>query len=42
MSSHGIHPLGAAPGYTARVIEVADRDNALRASLTGYALTVGP
>lgn len=34
--------VGAAAGYTARVLEVADRQNALRASLTGYALTVGP
>jgi hypothetical protein len=34
--------VGAGPGYTARVLEVADRQNALRASLTGYALTVGP
>jgi len=31
--------VGAAAGYTARVLEVADRQNALRASLTGYALT---
>ena len=30
---------GAAAEYTARVIEVADRQNVLRASLTGYALT---
>ena len=28
--------------YTARVLEVADRQNALRASLTGYTLTVMP
>jgi hypothetical protein len=34
--------VGAAPGYTARVLEVADRQNALRVSLTGYALTVTP
>lgn len=34
--------VGAAAGYTARVLEVADRQNALRASLTGYALTVAP
>jgi len=31
--------IDEAAGYTARVIEVADRQNALRASLTGYALT---
>lgn len=35
-------PNAGATGYTARVIEVADRQNALRASLTGYALTVTP
>ena len=34
--------VGAAAGYTARVLEVADRQNALRASLAGYALTVAP
>ena len=34
--------VGAAAGYTARVVEVADRQNALRTSLAGYALTVGP
>ena len=34
--------VGAAGQYTARVLEVADRQDALRASLTGYALTVGP
>ena len=34
--------VGAVAGYTARVLEVADRQSALRASLTGYALTVGP
>jgi hypothetical protein len=34
--------VGAAGQYTARVLEVADRQNILRASLTGYALTVGP
>ena len=33
---------GAALGYTAEVLEVADRENALRGSLTGYALTAGP
>ena len=32
--------LGAGAGYTARVLEVADRQNVLRPSLTGYALTV--
>ena len=32
----------AAAGYTARVLEVADRQDALRASLAGYALTVVP
>jgi acetyltransferase-like isoleucine patch superfamily enzyme len=31
-----------AAGYTARVLEVADRQDALRASLAGYALTVVP
>jgi len=30
----------AAAGYTARVLEVADRRDLLRASLAGYALTV--
>jgi hypothetical protein len=30
---------GAAAEYTARVLEVADRQNLLRASLAGYALT---
>ena len=30
----------AAAGYTARVLEVADRQDVLRASLAGYALTV--
>ncbi len=34
--------VGAAARYTARVVEVADRENALRTSLTGYALTVAP
>ena len=33
---------GAAAEYTARVLEVADRQNALRASLAGYALTAVP
>jgi hypothetical protein len=32
----------AAAGYTARVLEVADRQDALRASLAGYALAVVP
>lgn len=32
--------VGAAAGYTARVLDVADRDNALRPSLSGYRLTV--
>jgi hypothetical protein len=32
--------VGAAAGYTATVLEVADRQNALRGSLTGYTLTV--
>jgi len=32
--------VGAAAGYAARVLEVADRQDALRASLAGYALTV--
>jgi hypothetical protein len=31
---------GAAAGYTARVIEVADRQDILRTSLAGYALSV--
>ena len=34
--------VGAAGGYTARVLEVADRQNVLRTSLAGYALTVTP
>lgn len=34
--------VGAAAEYTARVLEVADRQSALRGSLTGYALTVRP
>ena len=33
---------GAAAAYTARVLDVADRQNALRSSLVGYALTVDP
>ncbi len=33
---------GVADRYTARVIEVADRQDALRASLAGYALTAAP
>jgi hypothetical protein len=34
--------VGAAAGYTARVLEVADRQNAVRASLTDYTLRVAP
>lgn len=34
--------VGGAAGYTARVLEVADRQNALRASLTDYSLAVVP
>jgi NaMN:DMB phosphoribosyltransferase len=34
--------LGGAAQYTARIREVADRDNVLRASLAGYTLTVHP
>ena len=34
--------VGAVAAYTARVVEVADRENALRGSLTGYALTAAP
>jgi hypothetical protein len=34
--------VGAAGRYAARVLEVADRQSTLRASLAGYALTVGP
>ena len=34
--------VDAVAGYTARVLEVADRQNVLRASLTGYALTAAP
>src|SRR2546422_10229409 len=34
--------MGAAARYTATVLEVADRQDALRASLAGYALTVAP
>jgi len=34
--------VGAAAGYTARVLEVADRQSTLRGSLAGYALTAGP
>ena len=32
--------VGAASRYTARVLDVADRNDVLRASLAGYALTV--
>jgi len=34
--------VGAAARYTANVLEVADRQDALRTSLTGYALTAAP
>ena len=34
--------VGAAAAYRARAIEVADRQDVLRESLTGYALTVAP
>ena len=34
--------VGAAARYTATVLEVADRQDALRTSLAGYALTVTP
>ena len=34
--------VGAAARYTTTVLEVADRQDALRASLAGYALTVAP
>lgn len=34
--------VGAVAGYTANVLEVADRQDALRASVTGYALAVSP
>jgi len=34
--------VGAAASYTANVLEVADRQDALRPSLAGYALTVAP
>jgi len=34
--------VGAAAGYAGRVLEVADRQDVLRASLAGYALTVTP
>jgi hypothetical protein len=34
--------VGSAGRYTARVIEVADRQNVLRASLAGYALAIAP
>lgn len=35
-----VRDVGLAAGYTAQVLEVADRQNALRGSLAGYALTV--
>ena len=34
--------VSAVAGYTAQVLEVADRGNELRTSLTGYALSVTP
>ncbi len=34
--------VGAAASYTANVLEVADRQDALRPSLAGYALTAAP
>lgn len=34
--------VGGVARYTLRIREVADRDNVLRASLAGYALTVHP
>ena len=34
--------VAATGGYTARLLEVADRQDTLRSSLTGYALTVTP
>jgi hypothetical protein len=34
--------VGAAAGYSAQVIEVADRQDALRTSLVEYAMTVTP
>lgn len=34
--------VDAVAGYTARILEVADRQNTLRASLAGYALTAVP
>ncbi len=34
--------VDAVAGYTARVLEVADRQNLLRVSLEGYALTAAP
>jgi hypothetical protein len=37
---HGSDPGGA--GYSAQVLEVADRQDLLRPSLAGYALTVTP
>ena len=32
--------VNASALYTVRIVEVADRENVLRAALTGYALTV--
>jgi len=37
-----VRDVGAAAAYTATLREVADRQDALRGSLTGYALTVAP
>lgn len=37
-----VRDVGAAASYTARVVEVADRHNGLRASLTGYGMIVAP
>mgnify|MGYP003575896336 CR=1 FL=1 len=37
-----IPDVGAAADYSARVLEVADRGNALRSSLAGYALVLEP
>lgn len=34
--------VGAAAGYTAHVLEVADRENALRSSIAGYELVLEP
>ena len=34
--------VGAAASYTATIVDVADRQNKLRAGLTGYTLVVAP